>query len=80
MSIFFQAIDSRLAQVWMGVTSLMVCMVIAFVSCWQVALAGATLDILLGSLSIYLAFAIKQTNQRLAKIDDSGQVREQIES
>jgi hypothetical protein len=58
----------------MGVTALFVCIIIAFASCWQVAIVGGVLDLMLGGLQIYLGFVIQRKNEQLAKEDDAGKV------
>jgi hypothetical protein len=58
----------------MSTTTLLVCIGIAFVFCWQIGLTGGIMQIMLTALQVYLAFVIQRKNERRVNEDEAGKV------
>jgi ATP-binding cassette subfamily B (MDR/TAP) protein 1 len=69
-------VDSRMMQVIYGLTTLLVCTIIAFIYSWQIAIPGLGMTLILGITTAILARIVQKRNLALARNDDAGKVRE----
>ncbi|CAJ0609886.1 unnamed protein product [Cylicocyclus nassatus] len=65
-------LDSRMMYVVFNMTAWLVCLILAFVSCWQVGLTGLVMSVLLGFTLIWLARKIQVLNLYVMKENQAG--------
>ncbi|CAB3406640.1 unnamed protein product [Caenorhabditis bovis] len=71
-------VDARMLQVIYAVAAIIACVVIGFVYCWQVAILGTALIILLGVTMTSLAYKISLLNMHQIKNDEAGRIAIEI--
>lgn len=67
-------VDGRMIQVIHGSTTLLVCSILSFTNCWEVALTVLVYNVTLGITMGTLARIIQKKNLALARNDDAGKV------
>ncbi|CAD6193301.1 unnamed protein product [Caenorhabditis auriculariae] len=71
-------VDARMLQVIYAVTAIVVCIIISYIYCWQVALLGTGLIILLSITMVGLAQLISVRNIQAIKHDEAGRIAIEI--
>ncbi|CAI5455646.1 unnamed protein product [Caenorhabditis angaria] len=71
-------VDARMLQVIYALAAIIACIVIGFVRCWQVAILGTGLIILLAITMVGLAYKITLLNVEHIKNDEAGRIAIEI--